>query len=92
MDAYPEDWSEDDVANFKDTVARILAGFEQVRETLDLSWQEVNWKRMRELAERVAMLGFDFKVEEALLIGTWLLGSARQQIQEHEVRVQEGGE
>lgn len=81
---YPAEWTEDEVAEFKATVSRILAGFDQVRQELRIDWQEVTWARMRELAHRVALLGFDFKVEEAVLIGTWLLGSARSQISEAE--------
>lgn len=81
---YPAEWTEDQVADFKGTVSRILAGFDQVRQELKIDWQEVTWSRMRVLAQRVALLGYDFKVEEAVLIGTWFLGSARHQITEAE--------
>lgn len=77
---YPEEWTDEEVQEFKDTVARILAGLDQVRTQLDLDWQDVSWRRLREVAERVALLGHDFTVEEATLVGTWLLGSARHQI------------
>jgi hypothetical protein len=89
---YPDDWTPEDVQQFKDTVSRILAGMDQVRSQLDLKWQEVSWKRMRELAERVALMGYDFTVEESVLIGTWMLGSARHQIVQAEQSLPDDGE
>jgi hypothetical protein len=81
---YPEDWTKDDIKRYEDIVSSILAGFEQVRGGLGISWHELPWKRMRELAERLAQLGFDFTVQDSYLIGTYLLSSAREQIQQSE--------
>lgn len=78
----PEDWSDEEIADFRDTVSRILAGMDQVRETLGLEWQMINYPRMREIAERVALIAFDFTVEESVLMATWMLGSARTQMTE----------
>lgn len=86
---YPSEWTEQEVQEFKDTVSRILAGLDQVRSQLDVNWQDITWKRMREIAERVALMGFDFSVEEAILIGTWLIGSAKSQIHDAEASLPE---
>lgn len=81
---FPPEWDDDDVAAYKDTVSRILAGLDQVRSELRVSWNEITWKRMREIAERVAITFPDFTVQESVLVGTWLLASAKRQIAETE--------
>lgn len=81
---FPDDWTKEDIEIYKDTVSRILAGLDQVRDELKISWQEVPWSRMREMAERIAITFNDFTLEETIMIGTWLMASARRQVIEAE--------
>lgn len=79
---FPEDWTDVDIKDYKDRHAVILAGLEQVRKTMGLTWQEVSWKRMSELVDRILALGYDFSVAESMLIGSWMAASARSQMDE----------
>lgn len=81
---FPEDWTEDDIKQYKDITSSILAGMEQVRKGLDISWTELGWPRMKELAERLAAVGYDFTVFDSYLLGTYLLSSARSQVRNAE--------
>lgn len=77
---FPDDWTDVDIQQYKDNRALVLSALDQVRSGLDLSWREVSWKRMIELAERIMAVSYDFNVFESMLVGTYLGSSARSQI------------
>lgn len=65
----------------KDAEARILAGLDQVRAQLGAA-DAITYRRLKELAERIAYSQYDFTVADAVLVGTWMLASAQSQTPE----------
>lgn len=65
----------------KDAEARILAGLDQVRAQLELG-EAVTYRRLKELAERVAHSQYDFTLSDAYLVGAWMLASVQSQAPE----------
>ena len=73
-------------ADIKTAVAQLEAGLDQMRSELNMPWNLVNRKRMHRLAEILAAVLPDWSVYDVLLVGTFLAGSARQQIMADESR------
>jgi hypothetical protein len=86
---FPDDWTDVDIQQYKDNRAVVLSALDQVRSGLDLTWREISYARMQELAERIIAIGYDFNVFDAMLVGTYLGASARSQIKLQEQQAEQ---
>lgn len=80
MDDLLEDLPEEQAQQLRDVSASVLAGLDQARSELRMPWSTVSWKRMKQLADRLAVETVDYTAAEGLLVGTWMAASSRTQL------------
>lgn len=78
------DFDDEVQQRLRDVAALILSGLDQSREALGYKMGTVPWKRMGQLADRIAIETADWTAAEGQLIGHWLYASSRAQLAERE--------